>query len=122
MDDSKPSMTGMLVARVRLFFSFFDPSLKTSIPAALVNWFVHHGDEPDTNTGMWVFEPEFEEDTHVWPVEVIHLDTILRGAHLLPCYGTGFLPEDFDYVDALDRFKSYYVNHFVDHHAHELLT
>lgn len=28
------------------------PYLKTSIPAALVNWFVHYGDKPDTNTGM----------------------------------------------------------------------
>ena len=53
---------------------------------------------------------------------MIHLDSIARGTHLLPVYGSGFLPEDFHYVVSLDAFKSYYVNHYIDHHAHEFLT
>ena len=37
-------------------------------------------------------------------LEVIHLDSIVQGAHLLPAYGRGFLPEDFNFRDALDAF------------------
>jgi hypothetical protein len=114
------AMGGLLVARVLLFFSFYDPVLQKYIPCALINWFVPKSDKPDPNTGMWVFEPEIEGGRP--SLEVIHLDTILRGAHLLPKYGSGFLPENFSYIDALDAFKAYFVNHFIDYPAHELIT
>ena len=112
-------MRGMLVARVLLFFSYCDPRLGQEVPCALVNWFVPASDTPHSATGMWVVSPEVQRGMPT--LEVIHLDTIVRGAHLLPQYGTGFLPENFSYQDALDAFKSYLVNHFVDYHAHELL-
>ena len=54
-------------------------------------------------------------------LEVIHLDSIVRGAHLLPAYGRGFLPEDFDFRDALEAFRTYFVNNLIDYHTHELL-
>ena len=114
------AMGGLLIARILLFFSFYDPVLQTYIPCALINWFVPISDKPDPNTGMWVFEPKIEGGEH--SLEVIHLDTILRGAHLLPEYGSGFLPEDFSYIDALDAFKAYFVNHFIDYASHELIT
>jgi hypothetical protein len=53
--------------------------------------------------------------------EVIHLDSIIWGAHLLLHYGSGFLPEDFDARDALDAFQSYFVNQLFDDHIHALL-
>lgn len=120
LDESQPGMQGMLVARVLLFFSYFDSYLDTDIPCALVNWFTRHGDKPDEATGMWMVQPEYHGGTRT--LQVIHLDSIARGAHLLPVYGTGFLPEDFDYVFSLDAFKCYFVNHYIDHHAHEFLT
>ena len=112
-------MHGLLVARVLLFFSFYDPKLCKEIPCALVNWFVPASEHRDPGTGMWVLKPEILAGK--LPLEVIHLDTILRGAHLLPQYGSGFLPEDFYFTDSLDAFKGYFVNHFVDYHAHELI-
>jgi hypothetical protein len=112
-------MHGMLVARTLLFFSYHDPRLQKEFPCALINWFVPALDAPDPATGMWVFKPEIQGGKPT--LEVIHLDSIVRGAHLLPQYGTGFIPEDFSYVDALDAFKSYLVNHFADYHAHELI-
>ena len=121
LDDSKPGMKGMLIARVLLFFSFLDPYLKEEVSCALVNWYTHVNIKPDRSTGMWVMEPEYDQSGQC-TIEVIHLDTVLRGAHLLPHYGSGVLPEDFSYTDALDAFDSYYVNHYVDHHTHELLT
>ncbi len=42
--------------------------------------------------------------------------------HLLPCYGKGFLPKEMTYNDALDAWDAYFVNHFIDYHAHKLLT
>ena len=54
-------------------------------------------------------------------LEVIHLDTIVWRVHPLPQYGSGFLPKNSKYTNALDAFKSYFVNHLVNYHAHKLL-
>jgi hypothetical protein len=52
------SLKGMVIGRVRLFFSF--TSGRTRYPCALVEWFVPKDTEIDENTGMWVVMPEFE--------------------------------------------------------------
>ncbi|KAH7904448.1 hypothetical protein BJ138DRAFT_1019144, partial [Hygrophoropsis aurantiaca] len=52
---------------------------------------------------------------------VIHLDVILRSAHLIPVFGDGALPVDFHFSYSLDAFKSYYVNKYADHHSHEVV-
>lgn len=121
--DDKDIMGGLLVAQVRLLFSYFDPYSREDIQCALVTWFIHPDDDPERDevTSMWKVCPEQDDDGQC-PVQVIHLDTILRGAHLLPCYGTGFLPEEMTHNDALDAWDSYFVNQFIDYHAHELLT
>jgi hypothetical protein len=121
--DRDEGMQGLLVARIRLLFSYFDLYQGKNIPCALVSWFVHPNDVPtrDPDTQMWVVTPESDGNGHQ-PVQVIHIDTILRGVHLLPHYGSRFLPEDFTYTDALDAFDRYFVNQFIDYHAHELLS
>ncbi|KAJ8489758.1 hypothetical protein ONZ45_g13445 [Pleurotus djamor] len=121
--DTSDQMNGLTVARVHLLFSYFDAYDDVRVECALVSWFVHPPTGPprDPATGMWLVCPEIDEDgSH--PLQVIHLDSILRGIHLLPCFGSGIIPEDFSYINALDAFKQYYVNHFVDYHAHELLS
>ncbi|KDQ31978.1 hypothetical protein PLEOSDRAFT_1023970, partial [Pleurotus ostreatus PC15] len=107
-DDNVDTMNGLLVARVRLLFSYFDAYTNKQVPCALVNWFVHPDDSPARHpaTGMWIVSPEHDEDGHC-PMQVIHLDTIPRGAHLVPCFGTGFLPENFQHNDALDAFNTF---------------
>ena len=123
VDDDKKVMGGLLVARVLLLFSFFDSYCGKDISCALVTWFIHMDDnpKPDKDNGMWKVCPECDENGG-HPVQVVHLDTILRGAHLLPCYGVGFIPVELKCNDALDCWDAYFVNHFIDHHAHELLT
>jgi hypothetical protein len=118
-EQDEPFMHGMLVARVLLFFSFYDPKIRKEFPCALVNWFVPASEGPDLVTHMWIVKPEVMRGNP--PLEVIHLDTIVRGAHLLPEFGHGFIPEAFSYTEALDAFKRYLVNHFIDYHAHELI-
>ena len=53
---------------------------------------------------------------------VIHVDTIIRAAHLLPIFGTEFIPETLTFHDTLDSFHGFYVNRFVDHHAFEIAS
>ncbi|KAF8261270.1 hypothetical protein EI94DRAFT_1789551 [Lactarius quietus] len=116
-NDSQPGMKGMEIGHVLLFFSF--EYRREKISCALINWFVH-ADERDPDTGMWVVKQEFDrcgEPT----IEVIHLDSIARAAHLLPVYGQSRVPEEFEYHTALDTYNSFFINHYVDHHAHEFI-
>ena len=112
-------MHGMVIGRVKLFFSFYFHRKDWS--CALVNWFNRQSDKPDSDTGLWVVELELGGNGKA-VVEVVTLDSIARGAHLLPVYGEGFLPEKFDFRDSLDAFDSYFVNAHIDHHAHKFLT
>jgi hypothetical protein len=113
-----PGMQGMVIGRVLLFFSF---SFRDQIyPCALVHWLVPVGDEPDSETGMWVVHPEFEGNRR--SIAVIHLDSITRGAHLLPIYGSSFLPEDFHFSDSLHAFRGYFVSRHADHHMYEFIS
>lgn len=116
-DNSLPGMQGLLVARALLLFSFTADDVQYS--CALVHWFSRASTESDEDTGMWVVEPDRHSDGS--PVcQVIHLDTILRAAHLLPVFGKEELSEDFNFTDTLDAFNMYYVNKFADHHTYEI--
>jgi hypothetical protein len=70
---------------------------------------------------MWTVQ--MEHDRHGQPtIEVINVDSIARGAHLLPIYGSSRVPDDFSHHDALDSFNSFFVSHYIDHHTHEFIT
>ncbi|KAG9221819.1 hypothetical protein CCMSSC00406_0006762 [Pleurotus cornucopiae] len=71
-NDNVDTMNGLLVARVRLLFSYFDAYTNKQVPCALVNWFVHLDDSPAHHpaTGMWIVSPEHDEDGHC-PMQVI---------------------------------------------------
>ena len=105
-DADLPGMQGMAIACILLFFSF---SLDGAYyPCALVNWLVLRSDEPDPETGLWVVKPEFMGNR--CSAAVIHLDSIVCRAHLLPVYGSDPLPEDFNYAFSLDAFLAFFVN------------
>lgn len=110
--------SGLHVARVFLFFSF--AHLDVTYQCALVHWFSAVGDSPDEETGMWMVNPDFRGGRRA--LAVIHLDTVLRGAHLIGAAGSNFLPTDatFDFSKSLDSFHTFYVNKYVDYHAHEV--
>ncbi|KAF8871508.1 hypothetical protein BD779DRAFT_1453918 [Infundibulicybe gibba] len=116
-DQNKPGMRGMSVVRVKLLFSFKHRG--DTYPCALVEWFKLRGSAPDAVTGMWRVVPEMKHGERV--VSVLHLDTFLRGAHLLPVFGDDFLPHNFHFFYSLDAFEAYYVNKFADHHIHEII-
>ncbi|KAF8806288.1 hypothetical protein BYT27DRAFT_7191619 [Phlegmacium glaucopus] len=93
----RPGMKGMNIMQVQLFFSFHHN--EKMYPCALVEWFSTAGWSHDSTTDMW------------------------KGGYplTLPVFGSEFLPINFHYTQSLDAFQAYYVNHFADHHSHEII-
>jgi hypothetical protein len=114
-DETAEGMRSLDVARVRLFFSFTYAG--TYYPCALVHWFSRVGDGPDEDTGLWMVEPDCDAANGSPHAAVIHLDAVLRAAHLIGVYGSDILPKDLSFTDSLDSFLSFYVNKFIDNHA-----
>ncbi|KAF8554079.1 hypothetical protein OG21DRAFT_1413206 [Imleria badia] len=53
---------------------------------------------------------------------VIHLDSIIRLAHLLPIFGEDQVSSAMNCYNSLDLFHGFYVNRFIDHHAFKLAS
>ncbi|KAI5893568.1 uncharacterized protein SCHCODRAFT_02730029, partial [Schizophyllum commune H4-8] len=81
-DSEAPGMLGLSVLRVKLFFDFEHRGLR--YPCALVERFSRKDDAPDEDTGMWIVSADGDEDGR--DVSVVHIDTILRLAHLIPVW------------------------------------
>ena len=115
-----PERVGMMqfrVARICQFLSFtYDD---TFYPCALVEWFVTDEDGPDNVTGMWIVCPEEIDEQRV--ASIIPLLSIAHACHLMPILYRTFLPADFHFSETLDAFQAYYVNCYVDYHAHETI-
>jgi hypothetical protein len=108
---------GFLVARVYLFFKFSYNG--TDYPCALVHWY-STSNERDATTGYWVVEPESTR-RGARHMSVIHLDSIIRGAHLLPRFlSDAPIYREINYSNVLDVYASFYINKFIDHHAFEI--
>ena len=121
LDEEKPGMHGMVIVCVHLFFSFH--YRHQDFFCAFITWFIPHAvPQPDADTGMWTVHLECRRCTACPVYQVIDINTIARGAHLLPVFGADRVPEGFSHHHALDSFNSFFVNHYVDHHAHEFLT
>ncbi|KAF8806795.1 hypothetical protein BYT27DRAFT_7256797 [Phlegmacium glaucopus] len=86
---------GMSVVHIKLFFLFSYEGEKYL--CTLVEWFKKVGQSPNEQT-----------------------DTILRGAHLIPVYGSSFIPPHFCHYWSLDAFRAFFVNKYADHHANEV--
>jgi hypothetical protein len=79
------------------------------------------GNGLDQDTGQWIVQPEF--DPAGSPIiSIIHLDCIIRAAHLVSIFGENFVPQDLKFHHTLDAFNAFYINKFIDHHAFDLLT
>jgi hypothetical protein len=110
---------GLYVGQVLLLLSLQASGWIKSIPCALIQWFTAVGDKPCHLTGMWMVEPEYDSNKQRI-MSVIHLDCILRPAHLIPIYGAEHVPHDLSASDSLNAFNGYYVNKFSDYHAYNL--
>lgn len=118
-DETKTGIKGLSPVRVMLFFTFMHQG-KTYL-CALVDWFKKYGSHSDKETGMWKVRPHMVE--HYCLRTVVHLDTFLRGAHLLPVFdGATHLPIDFHFSYSLDVFKAYFINKYADNQMYEICS
>lgn len=104
------------VARIRQLLSV--PYDVFQYEGLLVEWFMTHGRDP--LTGMWVVRPEMDGDTRV--SSIVPLTAVARACHLQPVLGAHFLPLDIHFSESLDAYKQYYVNCYIDYHAHETIV
>ncbi|KAJ7211660.1 hypothetical protein GGX14DRAFT_362371, partial [Mycena pura] len=112
-----PGFRGLLAARVLAFLSLKHDG--AVVPCALVTWFSVIGDEPCPDVGMWMVEPDLDgRGKRV--LDIIHIDSIVRGAHLIPVFGDAFVPKRWKFTDSLDSFQAYFINKYADHHSHEI--
>jgi len=52
---------------------------------------------------------------------VIHLDSIVRGAHLLPKFPSDApVYREINYMNVLNLYTSFYVNKYIDYHVFEI--
>ncbi|KAI6104486.1 hypothetical protein EV401DRAFT_2060884 [Pisolithus croceorrhizus] len=109
MDDAQDGMLGMEVAQVYNF------------SCTLVCWFDCIIDVPDELIGMWMVAPSFPDDS-LHNLTVIHVESIVCNAHLLPIFGKEYVPSLVSCHNALDIYQAFYVNHFADHHAFKLVS
>ncbi|KAM6496272.1 hypothetical protein JOM56_008978 [Amanita muscaria] len=117
-DPDAKGMAGMEVARVILFFSF-TLAKHRCFPCVLVEWFTTRR-RPCPKTGMWIVDRDRGRDGSR-TLEVIHIDAVVRGVHLIPIYGDGFISLDIKFTNSLDRYDTFYVNRYADHHSHEII-
>jgi len=107
------------VARVFMLFSFKFHGQQYE--CALVHWFKWTDYHPDEDTGMWIVDRGHAGDASRPVLSIIPIQRILRAAHLIPMFGQTNVPPDISATDSLDRFRLFYVNKYVDHHAFEIL-
>ena len=114
-----PGVRGLDVARVHLFFSFELGGELFS--CALVHHFSKVFDEPDPDNGLWIVEPDVDQDGYR-VMSVVHVDSIVRATHLLPVFKSDTpIPRNINFSHTLNVFTAFYVNKYIDYHAFETL-
>jgi hypothetical protein len=118
-DATSSGFSSMQAARIRLLLSV--THLNKVIPCALVDWFIPEGNGPDPVTGMWVVKPQRTANNRR-SSSIIHLDSVLRGIHLLPVHKKRVVTQAHSYSRSLDIYRRFYVNKYIDYHAFETVT
>ena len=110
-------MPGLAVVQILLFFSFTFRG--ASFPCTLVSWYSHIGNNPDEDTGMWQVKKQLDASGAL-AISVLHLDCLVRAAHLIGIYDEDTIHKDMTCHDSLDSFQSFYMNKYIDYHAFKI--
>jgi hypothetical protein len=121
--DPDDLLGGLYAARiVRLLAITYDG---VRYPCALVEWFLPIDDTPDEVTGMWRVRPDNLRRRRGEPLarrrtDIISLDDVVRGCHLIPEYGRTWI-DNAHFSHSLLKYRTFFLNHYVDYHAHECI-
>ncbi|OCH83734.1 hypothetical protein OBBRIDRAFT_815720 [Obba rivulosa] len=108
------------VVQVLLFCSFKYRYQK--YPCTLVHWFKTIGDTPDDYTGMWIVKPEYINKDCKRPILlVIHINSIIRAAHLIPVFTDDLVLQEVESHNSLYAYALFYVSKYADHNAFETI-
>ena len=62
-------------------------------------------------------------DNQFADVSVVHVDSIICAANLLPVFKNKIpIPREIDYTNTLNVFKAFYLNRYTDYHMFETLS
>jgi hypothetical protein len=68
---------------------------------------------------MWIVEPDYSNDRYKI-MSVVHPNSIVCTAHLLPVFKDGSpTPREINFIHALDTFKDFYLDKYIDYLAFE---
>ena len=88
---------------------------------ALIHEFCKSFADPDPDNGLWIFEPDYGDNGYRI-MSVVHIDSIVRAAHLLPVFKHDTpIPREVNFTNTLDVFRAFYLNKYIDYHAFETL-
>ncbi|KDQ05733.1 hypothetical protein BOTBODRAFT_122308, partial [Botryobasidium botryosum FD-172 SS1] len=77
------------------------------------------GDQPNPDMGLWVIEPAHDDNGS--PIAlVVHIHLLVWNAHLMPVFGSHFVPKSLHFFHSLDAFCSFFVNKYINHQATQL--
>ncbi|KAI5988426.1 hypothetical protein EDD15DRAFT_2172514 [Pisolithus albus] len=103
-------MCSLDIACILCFFSF--KHVGKLFPCAVMHWFDHIGDGPDTAMGMWIVCPSYCMHNHQ-NIAIIHIDTINHTAHLIPIFSCHNInSRDVRPHNSYGVFHSFYVNKY----------
>ena len=120
---NEETINSLSISQVRLFFSFVYQQ-KTYSCALLHDFEVVIDRNHSEITGMALVKRAMQGNRP--RTRVVALHNILRAVHLIPVFSDGGgIPKGYDHESILTdhkRFKRFYVNKYIDHHAFEILS
>lgn len=116
-DEDLPGFQGLYVGQVLAWMKIKHENI--CYCAALITPFETVGDQPCPLTNMWKVH-RLRDNTGRCILKIIHLDAIFRSTHLIGVPGTSSIPYEVNHTNALDAYRTFYVNKFIDYHAHEI--
>jgi hypothetical protein len=116
-DSSLPGFRGLFVGQIEAFLKLKHKSKYYS--CAIMSTFSPIADSPCPDTGMWIVQRDLDENNERL-FTAVHLDSIIRGAQLIGVAGDAYIPRDLQHTDSLNAFRKFYVNKYIDYHAHEI--
>jgi hypothetical protein len=104
---------GLRVAQLRVIFALPEHLRHSHLPEKLayVDWFTPFR-TPHTDSGLF---PVSRTSRNNGPIsEIIPLDSIVSSCHLIPRFGTKYLPAKWDSDSVLEECKSFFLNKYLN--------